>query len=182
MASQDINDLVPEFTPKVKTLLENCKNRGIEMRPYQTLRSPFEQARLWRQSRSKEEIEDKIKEFKEAGADFLAFCLESVGPQFGDPVTNAAPGLSWHQWKEAVDSFWFANGKAEWSATKKINGLNGYRVYAEEAEKLGLTAGGLWTSLKDWPHVQLKSAHSPLKIFTIRQINDIMKERFENPG
>src|SRR5262249_20995053 len=148
------------------------QQRGIEMRPYTTLRDPFEQARLWRQSRSHEQIERKIQEFREAHAEFLAHCLESVGPQSGDPVTNAAPGLSWHQWGEAVDCFWLVNGQAEWSTTKLVNGLNGYRVYAEEAQRLGLTAGGLWSGLKDWPHVQLQVAGSPLGLFTLVQISE----------
>jgi peptidoglycan LD-endopeptidase CwlK len=180
MASKDINDLVPELRPKIKTLVSNCKNRGIEMRVYQTLRSPFEQARLWRQSRAKEEIKNRIKDLKSVGADFLAFCLESVGPQSGAPVTNAIPGVSWHQWAEAVDAFWVVNGTAEWSTTKKINGLNGYRVYAAEAEQIGLTAGGMWISFKDWPHVQLRAESSPLKIHTLPEISEIMRERFED--
>ena len=178
MASRDVKDLVPELRTKALTLLQNCQNRGIEMRYYQTLRDPFEQARLWRQSRSNEEISQKINEFRGVGADFLAFCLESVGPQFGRPVTNALPGFSWHQWGEAVDAFWVVNGAAEWSTTKKVNGLNGYHVYAEEAQLLGLTAGGLWPKFKDWVHVQLRAANSPLDSQTIKQISDVMQERF----
>lgn len=178
MASRDINDLVPDFKSKVQTLLEKCAARGIEMRPNETLRSPFEQAKYWRQSRSMATINRKIEEFRSAGADFLAFCLESVGPQSGDPVTNAAPGLSWHQWGEALDCFWVVDGEAEWSTTRRVDGLNGYWVYATEAEELGLTAGGFWRSIKDWPHVQLKDASGPQKIFTITEINDEMKRRF----
>ncbi|HEX3046195.1 MAG TPA: M15 family metallopeptidase [Bacillota bacterium] len=178
MPAKDLSDLVPEFQTKVQTLIKNCQNRGIEMRINDTLRDPFGQAKLWRQSRSREEITAKIQEFKTAGADFLAYCIESVGPQFGDPVTNTPPGLSWHQWGEAFDAFWIVGGKAEWSTIKKVGGLNGFRVYAEEAKSLGLTAGGLWTNFKDWPHVQLRVAGTPKSIYTIKQINDKMKERF----
>ena len=39
-------------------------------------------------------------------ANFLASVLDGVGPQHGPHVTNALPGLSWHQWGEAVDCFW----------------------------------------------------------------------------
>lgn len=180
MASREMKDLIPKFRAPVKTLLEQCRAQGVEMRPSQTLRDPFEQAKLWRQSRSKEEIRAKIKQFRAAGADFLAFCLENVGPQSGDPVTNAPPGLSWHQWGEAVDCFWVVDGQAEWSTTKKINGVNGYQLYAAEAKKLGLTAGGLWAKLKDWPHVQLQAAGSPLSLFSLADISATMKERFEN--
>jgi hypothetical protein len=88
------------------------------------------------------------------------------------------PGLSWHQWGEAFDSFWVVDNDSEWSTERKINGLNGYHVYAEEAKKMGLTAGGLWTNFKDWPHIQLTSDPSPDKHKSLEEIDQIMKERF----
>ncbi len=178
MPSRNIDDLISELRPNARTLLQNCRARGIEMRPYETLRPPIEQGKLWRQSRTREQVQAKILELRNAGAEFLAFCIESVGPQSGRHVTDAPPGLSWHQWGEASDFFWVVNGAAEWSTTRKINGLNGYRVYAEEAEQLGLTAGGLWPRFKDWPHVQLQSASDPNKLFTLVQIDQTMRERF----
>ena len=92
-----------ELKTKVETLLQRCAARGFELRPNAALRDPFEQARLWRRSRSIEKITAKLHEFEAAGAPFLAHCLDSVGPQHGDPVTNAPPGYSWHQWGEAVN-------------------------------------------------------------------------------
>jgi len=148
------------------------------MRPSAGLRDPFDQARLWRQSRSIEEINAKVQEFRAAGADFLAHCIESVGPQHGDPVTNAPPGYSWHQWGEAVDCFWLLDGKAEWSTAKKVGGENAYRAYAAEAEELGLVAGGHWATLKDWPHVQLRPDASPAKALLVSQVNAEMEKRF----
>jgi peptidoglycan L-alanyl-D-glutamate endopeptidase CwlK len=170
--------LVPEFRDKVLELLAGCKARGYEMRPCVSLRDPYEQARLWRQSRSTEEINKKIQEIEGAGATFLAQCLRSVGPQHGDPVTNALPGLSWHQWGEAADCFWLVDGKAEWSTKKIVAGQNGYEVYANGAEAIGLTAGGHWKKLKDWLHVQLRSADSPLAEMSLREIDTAMKQRF----
>ena len=123
--------------PKVVALLDRCEARGTPMRRTSTLRSPFDQATLWRQSRSKEEIEAKIAELKSQSAPFLADCIARVGPQHGDPVTNAIPGLSWHQWGEAVDCFWLVDGEAEWSPRKEINGLNGYQVYARRHRRRG---------------------------------------------
>ena len=174
----DLNELAPDLRVRVTDLLRGCIDAGVEMRPYFTLRDPFEQARLWRQSRSREQITAKIAELRSAGADFLAFCIDSVGPQNGDPVTNAIPGLSWHQWGEAADCFWVVNGTAEWSTQKKINGVNGYHTYADRAATIGLTPGGLWRSLKDWPHVQLRSDPSPLGVFTLPEIDRRMRERF----
>jgi peptidoglycan L-alanyl-D-glutamate endopeptidase CwlK len=174
----DLTLLVPEFRQKVETLLVNCKNRGIEMRPSDTVRSPFEQAKIWRQSRTSEEIRKKIAELRNNNAPFLAHCLESVGPQKGDPVTNAIPGLSWHQWGEAVDCFWVVNNKAVWDLTTVVNGMNGFMVYANEAKRLGLDAGLFWSSIKDSPHVQLRKASNPAKIFSLEQIDETMQERF----
>ncbi|MDD5435862.1 MAG: M15 family metallopeptidase [Nitrospira sp.] len=174
----DMNNLVPEFREKTKRLIEVGLKLGVEMRPYFTLRTPFEQAKLWRQSRTKEEIENKIIEFRMGGAEFLAYCIESVGIQNGEHVTNAPPGFSWHQWGEAADCLWVVEGKAEWSTTKKINGINGYTIYAEQAKILGLDAGGNWKSFKDWPHVQLRSQSSPEKLYSLKDINEIMKDRF----
>lgn len=174
----DLKLLVPDFKPLVETLIINCAGRGVEIRPYFTLRDPFEQAKLWRQSRSIEEIKAKIQEIKAAGADFLSYCLESVGTQHGDHVTDTPPGLSWHQWGEAVDCFWVVSGKAEWSTTKKVNGVNGYRIYAEEAKNLDLTPGGFWNSFKDWPHVQFRIASNPGKVMSLQVINTEMEKRF----
>lgn len=174
----NLDSLDKDFQKKIVSLIQNIAARGIEMRPYVSIRTPFEQAIAWRQSRAKEEVAAKIQEFKNAGAPFLAHCLESVGPQHGDHVTNAPPGLSWHQWGEAVDCFWLVNNQAEWSPQKIINGLNGYRVYAEEAVKLELDPGGLWRTFKDWPHVQYRQASSPLKVFSLIEIDKRMEQKF----
>jgi hypothetical protein len=175
----DLNILTPDFKTKVSQLLAQCKNKeGIEMHPNEGVRDPFKQARYWRQSRPASEIKAKINELKTHGANFLAHCIESVGPQQGPHVTNAIPGLSWHQFGEALDCFWLVNGHAEWSITKLVNGKNGFHVYASLASHFGLDAGGLWTSLKDWPHVQLSEASSPLNRFTLQEIDAKMRELF----
>jgi len=124
--SRDLDSLVPEFRSKVEELLVLCDQSGYSMRQFFTLRTPFEQGKLWRQSRSSQEVRQKISELQNGGADFLALCIDSVGPQDGRHVTNAIPGLSWHQWGEAVDCFWLLDGNAEWSTRKKVDGLNGY--------------------------------------------------------
>ena len=176
--SRDLNDLTPNFKPKVEELIRLTNEAGYPMRPFFTLRSPFEQAELWRQSRTIEQINSKITEFENAGADFLVHCLQSVGPHHGAHVTNAPPGYSWHQWGEAVDCFWLVDNKAEWSSRKKINDNNGYRVYADIATSLGLNAGGFWHSIKDWPHVQLRKNASPRSAFSISQVNEQMSRQF----
>lgn len=176
--SRAIEDLQAPFATRVRELLSACNSRGCEMRPFFTLRSPSEQAELWRQSRTTEEIDAKIAELEDAGATFLARTIRDVGPRSGPKVTNAIPGFSWHQWGEAVDCFWVVDGTAEWSTTRRIDGLNGYRVYAEEADRMGLTAGGFWRRFKDWPHVQIRPESSPSTIFSLSEIDDEMQTRF----
>ena len=173
-----LDNLDPRFRAKVQTLIEAVKAKGCEMRPYNGLRTPLEQARFWRQSRSIEEIEAKIAQLKKSRAPFLAQCIEEAGPQNGGRITNAPPGLSWHQWGEAVDCFWVVNSAAEWSIRKRVNDRNGYETYAAVAKSIGLTAGGFFKSLKDWPHVQLREAGSPLSAMSMVEINDEMERRF----
>jgi peptidoglycan L-alanyl-D-glutamate endopeptidase CwlK len=174
----DLDKLQPALKVKALRLLKRCLARGCEMRPNVGLRDPFDQARLWRQSRSIEEITEKIKELELAGAAFLAECLRSVGPQHGKHVTDTPPGFSWHQWGEALDCFWLVDGKAEWSTTKLVGGVNAYRIYADEAEPIGLTAGGHWKRFKDWPHVQLRAADNAGSVMSVQDINASMKARF----
>lgn len=173
-----LDQINPELKQKVQTLLERCASLGVVMRATGGLRDPFEQARLWRQSRPTSVVEAKIAELMHNGAPFLAECFRQVGPQNGSHATNAIPGVSWHQWGEAVDCAWIVNGTVEWSLERLVNGVNGYRVYAREAENLGLTAGGHWVSFKDWPHVQLRSAANAASVMSIVEINNEMEERF----
>jgi len=166
------------FAEDVATLLERVASFGIEMRPYQAIRTPDRQAELWRQSRSTEEIQTMIAFMRANGAPYLADVLEGVGPQHGPAVTNAPPGLSWHQWGEAVDCFWVLDGRAEWSDTQtNLFGLNGYRVYSDEARKMGLEAGGFWT-WEDWGHVQARAEPSPGVLMTLEEIDQQMAQRF----
>ena len=176
--SAKIEDLIPEFQAKANQLLANCRARGVEMRPVFTVRTPFEQAKLWRQSRTGEQVRAKVAEFRQKGAPFLAFCIEDVGPSSGPKVTNAPPGLSWHQFGESMDCVWIVNGKEVWDTARKVNGVNGFQVYAEEAKKMGLNAGLFWNSFQDPPHVQLRAESNPAKVFSLQQIDQIMRERF----
>lgn len=175
LMSRDIEDLVPSFRGSVRQVLEACKAEGVIMVPFFTVRSPTEQAVLWRRSRTADVIARKIQFLHDQKADFLAGVLRDVGPRDGDWATNALPGASYHQWGEAIDCYWEVNGKQSWDTKGLVNGVNGYKVYAEKAAEFGLTALG--PSLGDWVHIQLR-AGSVTDQFTWQQINDRMKERF----
>jgi hypothetical protein len=176
----DLNLLVTDFKGITEELLHRCSENGIEMRPTEGLRTPFTQAIYWRQSRTREEIQKKVAQLKKNRAHFLADCIESVGPRNGPHITNCIPGYSWHQWGEAVDCMWVVNNRAEWSLRKKINGMNGYSTYALIAKQLGLDAGMLWRRFKDAPHVQLRPAADPSKLYSLREIDQAMEQRFSN--
>lgn len=166
--SRELSYLAGEFRVLCEKLIAECAAVGVTMVPFFTLRDPYTQARLWRQSRSRAEVEAAISDLKREGATYLAHCLESVGPQHGKWATNALPGYSWHQWGRALDCFWLVDGKAEWS-DRKGGDRNGYRVYAEIAKRIGLTPGGYWKRSKDWPHVQhvwleVDDVHTPRRV------------------
>lgn len=170
----DYNDLDPKLADGVREVVRRCKTDGYKLVPYFGLRTPWEQAKLYRQSRSTAEINSRVQELRSNGAPFLAEVLDSVGPQPSGPkVTNAPPGLSWHQWSEAVDSYWWLNGQIEWFKTE------GYKVYADHARALGLTAGFYWSD-PDLGHVQLRSVSSPRKTYSFPEIDDTMRERFQS--
>jgi peptidoglycan LD-endopeptidase CwlK len=176
--SRELSLLIPEFRTKLEQLLEACKQRGIKMSPFFTLRTPLEQAALWKQGRTATDAELKSLALENAGAHYLAECLRKVQPKETNRVTDALPGYSWHQWGEACDCAWLdSNNKITWNAEKKLGGVNGYQLYAEEAVKLGLTAGAHFTHLKDYPHVQLRSDDSPSSLGLVA-IDQEMKKRF----
>lgn len=164
------------FCATLETTLDACAEAGVIMIPYFGRRTPFEQGKLWRQSRTLQQINAGVQKLTDHGAPFLAHCIQSVGPQHGPHVTGAMPGLSWHQWLEAMDCYWERDGEAVWS-TEILGDKNGYRIFAARATAAGLTAGGYWQSLKDWPHVQKRSSSSPVSAgMTYEQIDKKMKE------
>lgn len=171
----DLNLLVPAFQAKVLAVLAECKNRGYELRPFFTQRTPTEQALLWRQSRSREQIIAAAVRLKSKGAPWLAAVLEQAGPSSGPWATNALPGQSWHQFGEAVDCFVVKNGVAIWDPAHP-----GYVNYALIAQNQGLTPGRYWKGAADPPHIQLRTVSSPLHIMGWPEIEAQMKKRFPN--
>lgn len=167
--------LVPEFRDRLDVLEKNCATEGVIMRPYFGLRDPVTQAKLWRQSRSHDQVVHAEQRLVDEAAPFLAECLTKAGPQPNGPwKTNALPGQSWHQWGEAMDYVWMVDGKECWTVSSDPK--NGYRVLARYATALGLTSG---MSFGDNDHVQFRSASSPERAgLTMAQIDAAMKAKF----
>ncbi len=165
--SRDLADLTDEFRPLAEKLIQQCALAGVTMRPITTLRAPDEQARLWRSSRAKEQIDAALVLLRDAHADYLADVLEGVGPQEGKAeVTKALPGLSWHQHGEAIDCMRVINGAAAW------DGIS-YDEYDRQAAALGLT-----TLSFERVHAQMRKQGSPQDLWSLAEIDAKMKARF----
>lgn len=158
--SRKLEDLKPDFRLQCERVLDRCKDAGVEMVPFYTARSVYEQARLWRQSRSSASIWLKIRALSEAGAPFLSSVLQSVGPQYGRWATNAVPGLSYHNWGEAMDCFVLHCGRALWGdeSDDELREIaeRGYLTYAQIAEDEGLYSLYHWG---DKVHVQSRKGN-----------------------
>jgi peptidoglycan L-alanyl-D-glutamate endopeptidase CwlK len=164
----DLNQLEPVFRDKMIALYADLKNtRGYEFRPVFTTRSPWAQARLWRQSRTAEEIEKTYQHLADQHAPFLVKVLRDVGPQSGRWATNALPGLSWHNWKpaRACDSVLIYLGKMCWderetflSPSDKPKVVEAYALYASLGEQLGLKS---LAAIHDIGHLQLDHYEIP---------------------
>ncbi len=161
-----IDLLEPEFKESIQQLLIKVKEMGYVLVPFFTLRNPWVQARLWRQSRTTTQINRAVGMLHNAKALFLSEVLASVGPQYGRWATNALPGQSWHQWREAVDCFVLENGKAVWNPNH-----TGYATWAKQALLMGLQPGHYW-SRRDSAHLQKRYE----KVLTRLSWVDVEKE------
>jgi peptidoglycan LD-endopeptidase CwlK len=177
--SRELTALAAEFAPAAQKLLAACERRGANMRPFFTVRGPGVQARLWCQSRTAAQIEKQIETMRFNGAHWLASLMDIRWAKTGPAVTNALPGMSWHQWGEAIDCFALgANGKAIWDSRDAA-----YRVYGEAAMSLRLEPGAFWPRFPDAVHVQLRAASSPLKAgISWAEADAEMKRRFTGPN
>jgi len=170
--SRDMELLVPEFRGKATQLISAVADKGFEMRPFYTERDIFEQAKLWRQSRSSIEVRKAADRLVHEGAEYLAKVLLNVGAQHGRWATNALPGQSWHNWGEALDCFVLSDEqRAIWSSKHP-----GYQCYAETAKELGLVAGHFWQR-RDSVHVQHR-IEGVRASKTWPEIDSAMKERY----
>jgi peptidoglycan L-alanyl-D-glutamate endopeptidase CwlK len=175
--SRDIADLVPAMQPLVRQLVTNLGTHGFTFVPYVTLRTPHEQAELWRQSRTTQQVLAAVTQLKNDGAPWLASVMASSSPVTGREVTRALPGDGWHQFGEACDLYWEVDGHSNWDGEKGA----GYLALAEEAARLGLTSGRGWTK-PDYDHVQLRPQGGPHDLYSWPEIDAIMKAKFSNSG
>ena len=174
LTDRDLGDLTDEFRAKVQALIADRAAAGEKFVPYFTLRTPAQQAALWRQSRTAQEILAAVADLRAKGAPWLASVLEQAPSASGPWATNGLPGTSWHQWGEACDCYLEVDGAAEWRADL-------YRDYAVAARGLGLTPGWFWKR-QDPDHVQLRPQGSPLDLWSWSDLDARMRAKFSTNG
>lgn len=168
MASRSLDSLKPDMALIAQEVIDRCKDRGVELLVYCTLRSPEEQARLFRRSRTLKEIETKAELFRLKGYDFLADILMDVGPQpgkLGAHVTNAGPGESFHQYGKAFDAVPMQDGKCLWD-----NDWPQWLIYGDMVKAAGIYWAGSWRYFPEYPHAQDSPTSNPLKVWGADQV------------
>lgn len=193
-----LDTLIPEFREKVDILLATLKkDHNLVMIPQEGIRSLEQQAINYRKGRSYQDIMDKISYLRKNDADYLADVLERVDHQTDKRiVTNAIPGYSWHNWGSALDCYINYPAGAQdkkgrplllFDSRDPIYQMHGeglYKLYADEAIKLGLTAGYYFTILtkygrrkfEDAFHIQLYNKEIT-GLMTLQQVNDHFKNK-----
>lgn len=167
-----LDNLEPEFFNRLLETVELCKKYDTTVIPYQGIRTPHEQARLWRRGRTTAFIEQEIAGLRNNGAEYLASLIEQAGKQKGKRVTGAMPGYSWHQYGKACD-FYVQDENEEpiWDSAH-----DGYQVLCECAEECGLVSGHRW-KMKDSVHVQMNN-NKIAQIYSLKEVDQEMKTRF----
>jgi len=138
---------------------------GLDILICSTYRDPWEQARLFRQSRPLVEIERTAYRLRRGSNPEMADVLMEVGPRYGRHVTNAAPGESWHQWGRALDAVpWLDSKTLAWSADSSNDAQyerarNLWMIYGNAVRQAGMVWGGDWIQ-GDRPHCQIMETRS----------------------
>lgn len=161
MASRKLEDLVPEAKQKAELIQQACLEAGgFDLLIYCTLRPLEEQARLYRQSRSRQTIDAKMQKLRSLGLSVIADIIENVGPCYGKHVTNAGPGESWHNYGQAFDAVPLIGGKPAWNYMEaKVY----WDAYGEAVRQAKMIWAGDWINFREYPHAQLKRGGNPLR-------------------
>lgn len=168
--------LDPDFAQALAALLTTCRAAGHDFRISQGLRTPQKQAEYYCQwdKRPPAKIDAVANTMEKDGAPWLASVLRSYRgiPRTPRWLTSQLPGSGWHQWGLAADCYCYRNGKMVEDGSDPA-----YKFYADEAIKLGLTAGYYFGN-QDSGHVQGPSASGATAVYTWSHIDAVMKERF----
>jgi peptidoglycan LD-endopeptidase CwlK len=139
IASRSIAELEPETRARATEFLEACHAAGIDVLVTSTYRDFESQAELFAQGRTKP----------------------------GKRVTNARPGLSWHNWRRAFDIVPLRNGKPVWGngidddpTDDDKDDLELWQRVGKLGKEAGLEWAGDWVSFREFPHFQFTDGHT----------------------
>ncbi len=167
MSSRRLEDLTPPVQEAAREHLLRCADAGIELLIYCTLRDVREQARLYRQGRTRAQIQRKIDQLTARGFPALGRVIEDVGPQFGPKVTYAGPGESFHQYRLAYDCVPLVDGKAVWKTSGEAGEL--WQKVGDLGKRAGMEWAGDWKRFREFPHFQMTGG---------RGVRELMGEHF----
>lgn len=167
MSSRRLEDLTPEVHEAAQAHRARCADAGIDLLIYCTFRDVDEQARLFRQGRSPEQIQRRVDRLRTRGFPGLAQVLAQVATPNGSRVTFAGPGESFHQYRLAYDCVPLVDGKPVWSTSGEAADL--WQRVGELGQESGLEWAGTWSRFREFPHFQITGG---------RNVRDLMEERF----
>ena len=173
MASRSLTDLDTGVRAQAREVVSACEQVGVDLLIYCTLRPLEEQARLYRQSRSRDEINAKMTRLRNRGFDFLARIIEDVGPCYGRHVTNATAGESWHNYGEAWDAVPLIGGKPAWNY---LQAKSQWDAYGECVRQVDMFWAGDWTRFREYPHAQKRQGGNPLKTMETDELQAILEK------
>lgn len=170
--TKPVNDLNPAFRVKLDFVLRLAREAGVHLEIFWKVLSPEDQAKLWKKSRSAQEIGQAVTKLRSSGAPFLADVLEKTHTEKGRWETADLPGQSWHQWGEAAAVRVVSEtGRTIWSPNHPD-----YRVLADIAKQVSLSSGFNWSN-RDVTHLQLRPDASRA-YYPWSQIDREMKRRW----
>ena len=171
-----VTDSIPDLLTPCRRFWRPAAAPATISRISQGLRTPQKQAEYYCQwdKRPPAKIDAAANSLEHDGAPWLASLLRSYRdfPRTPHWLTSQLPGSGWHQWGLAADCYCYRNGHMVSNGSDPA-----YKFYADEAIKLGLTAGYYFGS-QDSGHVQGPSAPGATSVYTWAFIDQTMKERF----
>lgn len=168
----EFESLDKKFHDKLYAFIDKCQALDIVLSFDKGFVHPTEQAKLWKQSRSDSQIDEKIAELDAAGASFLVKLLSEASPKPGVHMTDDLPGCTWHNWGQAYIYTVLGEDGRDLIPTSSV-----YQKTAEIAKSVGLTSG-YYLKPKQPYLIQLSVYKSPNAEYSIKEISKEMERLY----
>lgn len=148
--NRNLDDLRPEFGERVRVMLGRAAEEHFDLLVTCTLRTPAEQAELYRVGRNLTMVTQKAEELSSLGRHDLAdLLLQATTPPGFRIVTKAGPGQSAHNYGLAVDCVPMIAGKPVWDSKHPA-----WQTYGRLVREAGMVWAGDWRRFREYPHAQ----------------------------